>query len=83
MCWGMCLEYNLPLSGLLCVLVVLHMYWFSLIARIAWRADHHGRRQATPERMMSDSGDTVADTVQSVTNHPSDPIHFRQVPALW
>ncbi|CAK0784620.1 hypothetical protein CVIRNUC_007824 [Coccomyxa viridis] len=30
-------QYNIPLSGLLCVLVVLHGYWFSLIARIAWR----------------------------------------------
>ena len=30
-------QYNIPLSGLLCVLVVLHAYWFSLIARIAWR----------------------------------------------
>ena len=30
-------RYNIPLSGLLCVLVTLHVYWFSLIARIAWR----------------------------------------------
>ncbi len=30
-------QYNIPLSGLLCVLVVLHTYWFSLIARIAWK----------------------------------------------
>lgn len=30
-------EHNILLSGLLCILVVLHAYWFSLIARIAWR----------------------------------------------
>ena len=29
-------RHSAVLTALLCVLVVLHMYWFSLIARIAW-----------------------------------------------
>ncbi|BDA44691.1 ASC1-like protein 3 [Coccomyxa sp. Obi] len=29
-------RYNRAMSGVLCLLIVLHIYWFSMIARIAW-----------------------------------------------
>ena len=41
--------YSAVLTALLCVLVVLHVYWFSLIANIAWSKIATGSAKDTRE----------------------------------
>ena len=41
--------HSAALTALLCVLVVLHVYWFSLIARIAWNKVATGTAKDTRE----------------------------------
>lgn len=42
-------QYNTALSGLLCLLIVLHLYWFSMIVNIAWKKITTGSANDTRE----------------------------------